>query len=64
MSNKEAIEHEIDKLPNNILGEILHYIQFLKHEMLEGTFEAALLSEFSLKKDWHRPEEDEAWKDL
>jgi len=26
--------------------------------------ELALASEMSLKKDWLRPEEDEAWKDL
>jgi len=26
--------------------------------------ELALVSEMSLKKDWLRPEEDEAWKDL
>ncbi|MBK5190419.1 MAG: hypothetical protein JJE19_02850 [Methanosarcinales archaeon] len=31
---------------------------------LEPTMELALVSETSLKKDWLKPEEDEAWKDL
>lgn len=31
---------------------------------LQGKLETALLSEFSLQKDWLTPEEDEAWKHL
>jgi hypothetical protein len=29
-----------------------------------GMFDTAIASESSLKKDWLKPEEDEAWKDL
>lgn len=31
---------------------------------MENVNETALLSEFSLAKDWNTPEEDEAWMDL
>lgn len=30
----------------------------------DNAFEIMLMSESSLAKDWLRPEEDEAWKDL
>jgi hypothetical protein len=31
---------------------------------LEESMETAIASETSLKKDWLKPEEDEAWRDL
>jgi len=42
----------------------LNFIRFLNTKVLEQKMELALVSEMSLKKDWLRPEEDEAWKDL
>ena len=33
-------------------------------ESLTGKTELAMMSESSLKKDWLKTEEDEAWKDL
>lgn len=64
MSKKDTITSEIAHLPDQILDEILHYIHFLKYEISEKSLETAILSESSLKKDWLRSEEDEAWQDL
>jgi hypothetical protein len=36
----------------------------LKNKVWEEKMELALASEVSLKRDWLKPEEDEAWKDL
>lgn len=40
------------------------FCRFLKAKALEERMRAAIASETSLKKDWLRPEEDEAWQDL
>ena len=42
---------------------LLAIIQKRKRKYSEG-METYLLSESALAKDWLRPEEDEAWKDL
>ena len=42
---------------------LLAVIQERKREHSEG-METYLLSESALAKDWLRPEEDEAWRDL
>jgi hypothetical protein len=36
----------------------------MSRKNLDEKLEIAVFSESSLKKDWLRPEEDEAWKDL
>ena len=36
----------------------------LKAELVLGVTETLIASESSLAKDWLRPEEDEAWRDL
>lgn len=65
MNAKEQIIREIAQIPEPLLGEILHFIQFLKHKHFsQEKLETALLSESSLKKDWLTPEEDEAWQHL
>jgi hypothetical protein len=61
MNLKEVIIREIEEAPDSLLDEILDFIRFLKAEKM---METAIMSEFSLKKDWLRPEEDEAWQDL
>jgi hypothetical protein len=61
MNLKEVIIREIEEAPDSLLDEILDFIRFLKAEKM---METATMSEFSLKKDWLRPEEDEAWQDL
>lgn len=64
MSIKELILKEIEQVPEPWLEEILHFVRFLKSKHLEEKLETSLLSESSLSKDWLRPEEDEAWRDL
>jgi len=66
MAAKDLILKEIEHVPEPYLREILDFIQFLKAKDLEPErkIETAIMSESSLKKDWLRPEEDEAWQDL
>ena len=64
MEVKELILKEIEKIPEQYLSEILDFIRFLETKVMEERMETAIASETSLKKDWLRPEEDEAWQDL
>jgi hypothetical protein len=64
MGVKELIAKEIENIPEPYLMEILDFIRFLETKALEQKMEIALASESSLKKDWLKSEEDEAWKDL
>lgn len=64
MQDRKAVIGEIEKLPEPLLGEVLHFVCFLKSKVVQERLETALLSETALRKDWLRPEEDEAWRDL
>jgi phosphoribosyl-ATP pyrophosphohydrolase len=64
MEVKEVILKEIERVPEQYLAEILDFIRFLAGKSLEESKETAIASETSLKKDWLKPEEDEAWRDL
>jgi hypothetical protein len=64
MQNIMDVMGEIEELPEPLLEEVLHFVRFLKSQASQEKFEAALLSETALKKDWLRPEEDKAWCDL
>lgn len=55
---------EIEQVPELFLDELWDFIQFLKTKMVREKIEIAVASESSLKKDWLKPEEDEAWQDL
>jgi hypothetical protein len=61
-SEKELVIREIEDLPAPFLQQVLDFVRFLK--MKAAQLETALLSESTLSKDWLRPEEDEAWRDL
>jgi len=66
MSNKDLLLNEIEQVPEPLLGEVLDFVRFLKTKKA-GKLKPAdftVASESSLKKDWLKPEEDEAWKDL
>jgi hypothetical protein len=58
----EVISYEIQQVPESFLDEILDFVHFLQLKATKQ--ETAIASESSLKKDWLRPEEDEAWQDL
>jgi DNA-binding protein Fis len=64
MNKKELILNEIEKVPEPLLEEILDFVRFLKTKAAVERMEAAVASESSLKKDWLKPEEGEAWLDL
>jgi len=64
LTDKEMILQELEGLPETSLQEVLDFIHFLKEKYAEAGLESALMSEAVLNKDWLRPEEDEAWKDL
>jgi hypothetical protein len=64
INTKERLLQEIDQIPEELLMEVLDFLQFLKSKHLQSKLEVSTLSESSLQKDWLRPEEDEAWQDL
>ncbi len=64
MTARELIIKKIEKLPERYVQEVLDFINFLETKAIEERMGTAIMSESSLKKDWLRPEEDEAWQDL
>jgi len=64
MEVEEEIIRELHHVPRQHYREILDFIRAKKKNACGMVAETALASEFSLKKDWLRPEEDEAWADL
>lgn len=64
MTIKEQLLQEIEKVPEPLLQEVLDFLQFLQNKHQQEKLEITLLSEFSLQKDWLKPEEEEAWQDL
>ena len=64
MSKKELLLSEIEQVPEPFLDELLDFVHFLKTKKTNDHMDIAVASESSLKKDWLKPEEDEAWQDL
>jgi len=64
MKQHDRLLEEVDGLPEAMLEEVLHYVRFLKARNSREGFDTAVASEAALGRDWLRPEEDEAWKDL
>ena len=64
MKEKEVVIREIQNLPPDLLQEVIDFVRFLKGKAAQEKMGAAVLSEAALAKDWLRPEEDEAWRDL
>ena len=64
MEKRQLILNEIAQVPEPFLGEVLDFVRFLKSKAAGDKLGTALASESSLKKDWLRPEEDEAWQHL
>jgi len=64
MGKKQTIIKEIGTIPEPFLDEVLDFIRFIKTKIAKEKLDITLASESSLKKDWQRPEEDEAWKNL
>ncbi|MBW2067173.1 MAG: DUF2281 domain-containing protein [Deltaproteobacteria bacterium] len=64
MQDKQTVIREINDLPETLLQEVLDFVRFLKARTARRPSETALSSETVLRKDWLKPEEDEAWRDL
>ena len=64
MNKKELLINEIENVPESLVDELLNFIKFLKTKKITEGIDTAIASESSLKKDWLRPEEDEAWQNL
>ena len=64
MQDKKVVIRELEDLPEPLIQEVLDFVRFLKTRAAQEKLDTALLSETALGKDWLRPEEDEAWRDL
>ncbi len=64
MTKRESLLRELDRVPDSVLDEVADFIRFLRVRVARDSMETAVASESSLRKDWLRPEEDEAWQDL
>lgn len=64
MALKDLISKEIENIPEEYLEEVLDFIRFVGKKAMTKKMEMAIASETSLEKDWLRPEEEEAWRDL
>jgi len=64
MTNRAVLLREIETLPAHCVGEVVDFVEWIKHRNLSQIPETMLLSETVLSKDWNTPEEDEAWANL
>lgn len=64
MSKKELLLNEIEQVAESVLDEVIDFVHFLKTKIIKEKIDIAIASESSLKKDWLKPEEDEAWQSL
>jgi hypothetical protein len=64
MSKKELIATELDRIPEEMLDEVLDFVRFLGAKAVIRAGEPALLSEAALAETWLKPEEDAAWSYL
>ena len=64
MQDKETVIREIDELPETLVQEVLDFVRFLKTKAPREPSDTTRLSESALDKDWLKPEEDDAWRNL
>lgn len=64
MNKRELLINEIEQVPEPFVDEVLDFVHFLKTKTIKEVPGTAIASESSLKKDWLRLEEDEAWQGL
>ena len=57
-------QDEIEDAPQPLLSEVLDFVHFLKAKTIREELDITIMSESSLKKDWLKPEEDQAWQNL
>lgn len=64
MNKKELLLSEFEQVPEFFIDEVLDFVHFLKTKIIKERLATAIASESSLKKDWLKPEEDDAWQNL
>ena len=64
MTVKESIVEAVEGLPEDCLDDLAHYVEGLRQRAALRAVPTTLASESVLAKDWLKPEEDEAWRDL
>ncbi len=63
---KEKLREELNDVPDEMLSELYNFMKYLKYKTSrkhEGMY-TAYASEAVLKREWEKPEEDEAWSNL
>lgn len=61
----QRIEKQLRRLPPDKLAVVSDFVAYLaERERRIEPLEAALATEAVLARDWSRPGEDEAWRDL
>ena len=64
MTKKELLINELEHISENLIEEVIDFVQFLKTKKIKENLEITIASESSLKKDWLSEEEDQAWQSL
>ena len=64
LNTRDILLEELRDCPDPVLDEVVDFVRFLKSKTGHASLETALLSQSALQKDWLRPEEEEAWRDL
>lgn len=64
MTVKDKLIAELETLPEALVAELLAHVHDLRKKNAQKARQTAIASESALARDWLRPEEDEAWKDL
>jgi hypothetical protein len=64
MTRREQLLGELQKVPDQYVDEVYDFVRFLNTRVARDSYATAVVSESALRKDWLRPEEDEAWQDL
>lgn len=62
MSKRELLINEIEQVPDPLLEEVIDFFHFLQAKKQRE--DIAIASQFSLGRDWLKPEEDKAWHNL
>lgn len=64
MNRRESLIDGLSRLPDSCIDEVADFVDFLQTKVARESLSAMVVSESALKKDWLKPEEDEAWQDL
>ena len=64
MTTRDLLLAELRDFPEPLLAEVVDFVRFLKSRRTVEQMETAVASEAVLARDWLRPEEEDAWRDL